>query len=30
VDKIEIDWPGGGKQVETAAPVDRASTIRER
>ena len=30
VDKIEINWPGGGKQVETAVPIDRVSTIRQR
>jgi enediyne biosynthesis protein E4 len=30
VDKVEITWPGGGKQTETALPVDRIIAIRER
>jgi hypothetical protein len=30
VDKVEISWPGGGKQVEAALTADRAIAIRER
>jgi hypothetical protein len=30
VDKVEIDWPGGGRQVETALTADRIVVIRER
>ena len=30
VEKIEIAWPGGVKQVETALAADRVVTIRER
>ena len=30
VDKIEIIWPGGAKQVETDLKADRMLTIRER
>ncbi len=29
-DKIEIFWPGGGKQIETGLPADRIVAIRER
>jgi hypothetical protein len=29
-DKVEIVWPGGATQVETAVPADKVSTIRER
>ncbi len=30
VDRIEIAWPGGGRQVETALAADRVVTIREK
>ena len=30
VDKVEISWPGGGRQTETALGSDRMVTIRER
>jgi hypothetical protein len=30
VDKVEIAWPGGGTQIETALPVDKITAIRER
>ena len=30
VDKVEIAWPGGGRQTETALAADRIVTIRER
>ncbi len=30
VDKVEIAWPSGGTQVETALPADRIINIRER
>jgi hypothetical protein len=30
VDKVEIDWPSGGKQIESALPADRIHAIRER
>jgi hypothetical protein len=30
VDKVEIAWPGGGKQTETNLPADRIYTISER
>jgi hypothetical protein len=30
VDKIEITWPAGGKQTETALPADQIIAIRER
>jgi hypothetical protein len=30
VDKVEIAWPGGGTQIETALPADRIIAIRER
>jgi enediyne biosynthesis protein E4 len=30
VDKVEIAWPGGGTQVETALSADRIIAIRER
>jgi len=30
VDKAEIAWPGGGKQIETGLPAGRIIAIRER
>lgn len=30
VDRIEINWPGGAKQVESGVEVDRVMTVRER
>jgi hypothetical protein len=30
VDRVEIVWPGGGRQVETSLGADRVVTIRER
>jgi len=30
VDKVEIAWPGGGTQIESALPGDRIIAIRER
>ena len=30
VDKVEINWPGGGTQVESSLSADRAISIRER
>jgi enediyne biosynthesis protein E4 len=30
VDRIEIAWPGGGKQTETSLSADRVVAIRER
>ena len=30
IDKLEIEWPGGARQTETPATVDRALTIVER
>jgi enediyne biosynthesis protein E4 len=30
VDKVEINWPSGGKQVESAIATDRLIAIRER
>jgi len=30
VDKVEISWPGGGTQIETALKADRIVSIRER
>ena len=30
IDKIEIDWPGGGRQVETSIPIDRISTLQQK
>jgi hypothetical protein len=30
VDKVEIEWPGGGTQVETGVLGDRVVVIRER
>ena len=29
VDRVEIAWPGGGKQVEISLPVDKITAIRE-
>ena len=30
VDKVEIAWPGGGTQVESALSADRIISIRQR
>jgi hypothetical protein len=30
IDRVEIAWPSGSRQVEAGLPVDRVSTIRER
>ncbi len=30
IDKVEITWPGGKRQMETSVDVDRVVTIRER
>lgn len=30
VDRVEIDWPGGGKQVERGLTADRVVVVRER
>jgi hypothetical protein len=30
VDKVEIAWPGGGTQIETALPANQIVAIRER
>ena len=30
VDRVEIVWPGGARQMENAMPADRIITIRER
>jgi hypothetical protein len=29
VDRLEVDWPGGGRQVETALSSDRVTRIRQ-
>lgn len=30
VDRLEIEWPGGERQVETNLPADRVTSIRQR
>jgi hypothetical protein len=30
VDRIEVDWPGGGHQIETQLAIDRVVTITQR
>jgi hypothetical protein len=30
IDRIEIEWPGGVRQVEMPTGVDRVLTVRER